>query len=127
MTMKLKTLEFKNDVGAWQGLVIGVFALMLFWRLPAWAHSADYHQAGSAWLMTIGIYVAVLCFFAAIGCAWQLVEASGNQHRVFLVAVKNLRQLKWATTGMTIGLFGIMPEFYVMAQFEDAPGLVLDR
>ncbi len=121
--MKLKTLSLKVML-VLASFVIGMFALMLFWRLPA-NLTAGYHDTVGAWVMTIGIYVAVLCFFAAIGCAWQLLRRVDTNTAFSWVAVKNLRQLKWATTGMTIGLLGIMPEFYVMAQFEDAPGLCL--
>ncbi|WP_125710212.1 DUF2975 domain-containing protein [Lacticaseibacillus porcinae] len=121
--MKLKTLSLKVIL-ALAAVVIGMFALMLFWRLPA-TLMRDYHHAGSAWVMTIGIYVTVLCFFGAIGYAWQLLRRVDTNTAFSWVAVKNLRHLKWATTGMTIGLIGIMPEFYVMAQFEDAPGLCL--
>lgn len=70
--MKLKIWSLKIMLGL-AGLVIGVFALMLFWRLPR-GLTVAYHQAGTAWLMTIGIYVAVVCFFGAIVFAWHLLK-----------------------------------------------------
>lgn len=121
--MKLKIWSLKIMLGL-AGLVIGVFALMLFWRLPH-GLTVAYHQVGTAWVMTVGIYMAVVCFFGAIICAWRLLKRVETDTAFSWLAVKNLRQLKWATTGMFIGLIGILPEFYVISQFEDAPGLCL--
>ncbi|WP_054716924.1 hypothetical protein [Lacticaseibacillus manihotivorans] len=74
--MKLKIWSLKIMLGL-AGLVIGVFALMLFWRLPR-GLTVAYHQAGTAWLMTIGIYVAVVCFFWRHCVCLAFVETGEN-------------------------------------------------
>lgn len=121
--MKAKTLSLKVMLVA-AGLVVGMFATMLFWRLPN-NLIRIYHQPVTAWVMTTGIYVAVACFFVAIVCAWRLLRRIETDTAFSWLAVTNLRQLKYAVGGITVGLAAIMPQVYVAAQFEDAPGLCL--
>lgn len=121
--MKIRTLILKMML-VLASVVIGLFAAMLFWRLPV-NLIRIYHQAATAWLMTVGVYVAVGCFYLAVLGAWQLLRRIETDTAFSPRAVGDLRRLKWAVAGIAGGLLGIMPQVYVVAQHTDAPGVCL--
>lgn len=121
--MKMKTLSLKVMLVV-VGIVIGLYSTSLVWVLP---HNLTviYHNSATAWLLASGVDLAVICFLVAIVCAWRLLRRIDTNTAFSWLAVKNLRQLKYATSGITLGFALGLPQFYVMAKVEDAPGLCL--
>ncbi|WP_390406096.1 DUF2975 domain-containing protein [Lacticaseibacillus jixiensis] len=121
--MKIRT-TFLKAMLVIAGLVIALFAGGFFWRMPN-RLTTIYHAPLWAWVLTGGLYFAVVCFFAALVCAWRLLRRVETDTAFTQLAVANLRQLKWCTTGITVGLALIMPQVFVAMQQEDAPGGIL--
>ncbi|WP_461213897.1 DUF2975 domain-containing protein [Lacticaseibacillus sp. GG6-2] len=121
--MKVRTLLLKLML-VLAGVVVAFFGIAGFWRLgPKLAEI--YQHALWAWVFIAGGYIAWICFYVAVVQAWRLLRRVDTDTAFSPLAVANLRALKLAVAGITIGLAAILPQIYIAAQQEDAPGLCL--
>ncbi|QFR62794.1 DUF2975 domain-containing protein [Schleiferilactobacillus harbinensis] len=99
-----------------------IFCLIVFPRMTGKLMDIYRHPVAS-WFFAAGWYGAALGFFVGADQASRLLVAA-NRHQAFTPrVVQLLRRFKWAMAGAAASLCLILPQFFVAADQEDAPGL----
>lgn len=121
MRIQILFLRFFIVALALFDLALGLFAL---WRMPP-RLAIMYGNPGTAYVAGFGMYVIFICLLAACWFTWQLLNRVNRKQAFTDQALVWLRDLKHAATGIAIGFGLMLPQIYVTAQNEDAPGLIL--
>lgn len=108
-------------------ILIGIPVLALCIYVLSWVAN---NQVNPDYLYTlypilIGMYLSVIPFFVALYQAFKLLSYMDRNQAFSELSVKALKNIKFAA--MTIsGLYlVIMPFVYLVAELDDAPGLIL--
>lgn len=120
--MKRETLFLKIIVIL---MGIPVFALCLF-GLPAIAKEAAGHFP-THWVYPsiIGMYGAAIPFYAVLYQAFRLLTYIDKNIAFSELSVKALKTIKYCAVSVSILFSASLPLFYLVADADDAPGLLL--
>ncbi|MDD2234630.1 MAG: DUF2975 domain-containing protein [Desulfitobacteriaceae bacterium] len=120
--MKRETLFLKIAV-----VLIGIPVLALCiigLSLPA-SETAGYYPAYLLYPLIIGMYAAAIPFFAALYQALRLLSFIDKNKAFSELSVSVLRKIKYCAATISILYVASLPLFFLMAQADDAPGIVI--
>lgn len=111
-------------------LTLLVFAIPIaaacIWGLPRLASDLNEHYEGWAvWPAIIGLYGAAIPYFMALYQAYKLLNYIDKNIAFSELSVAALKTIKYCAITISGLLVTIMPLMYVLADDEDAPGLIL--
>lgn len=104
---------------------IAVLALCVF-GLPGIAkEAADYYP--DAWVYSVAIlmYASAIPFFAALYQALRLLLYIDKNNAFSERSVRALKNIKWCAFSVSILYTACLPFLYLMAEEDDAPGLIV--
>ena len=101
-------------------LALAIFA---FWPLTGKMYTI-YKNLATALLTGVGLYIIVVAFAFSCFIGWQLLRTIGKQLAFSERAVQLLRRLKWGVGVIVAAMLLMLPQVYVIAQSEDAPGTI---
>lgn len=104
---------------------IPVLALCLF-GLPSIAKEAAEHFP-THWVYPsiIGMYGAAIPFYAVLYQAYKLLSYIDKNIAFSELSVKSLKTIKYCAVSVSILFSASMPLFYLVADADDAPGLII--
>ena len=109
-------------------IVIGspVLALCLFWVPGIISERSIIHHDLSIWRAPamIGLYVTAMAFFIALFQAFTLLRLIDKEVAFSMAAVNALRVIMICAITISMFYIALSPLLYVMAELEDAPGLL---
>jgi Protein of unknown function (DUF3036). len=94
--------------------------------LPWIANAAAAHYP--AYLLNpllTGMYMAAIPFFVALYQALRLLSFIDKNEAFSELSVRALKKIKYCAATISILYVAVMPLFYLMAQEDDAPGIVV--
>lgn len=106
-------------------IAIPIIALCV-WGLPTVMKGAiDYFP--NQWIIPlfIGLYLAAIPYFAALYQALRLLSYIDQQKAFSDLSVKALKAIKYCAVTISIIFALELPCLYMLAEFDDAPGLIL--
>lgn len=108
-------------------LLIGVpiLALCIF-GIPWLANNpVNPNYAGGLYPIVIIMYVSVIPFIVALYQAFRLLSYIDKNEAFSLMSVKSLKTIKYCAIVISSLYFVMLPFVYVVAEKDDAPGLIL--
>ncbi|MDQ0660559.1 DUF2975 domain-containing protein [Paenibacillus sp. FSL H8-0317] len=108
-------------------LLIGVpiLALCIF-GIPWLANNpVNPNYAGALYPIVIIMYVSVIPFIVALYQAFRLLSYIDKNEAFSLMSVKSLKTIKYCAIVISSLYFVMLPFVYVVAEKDDAPGLIL--
>ncbi|MBD8841954.1 DUF2975 domain-containing protein [Paenibacillus sp. FSL R7-0198] len=108
-------------------LLIGVpiLALCIF-GIPWLANNpVNPNYAGALYPIVIIMYVSVIPFIVALYQAFRLLSYIDKNEAFSLISVKSLKTIKYCAIVISSLYFVMLPFVYVVAEKDDAPGLIL--
>lgn len=119
--MKRETLFLKIAV-----ILIGIPVLALCIGLP-WITNevADHYPAYLQYPLLTGMYMAAIPFFVALYQALRLLNFIDKNEAFSELSVRALKKIKYCAAAISILYVAVMPLFYLVAQEDDAPGIIL--
>ncbi|WP_405170569.1 DUF2975 domain-containing protein [Paenibacillus sp. FSL H8-0280] len=108
-------------------LLIGVpiLALCIF-GIPWLANNpVNPNYAGALYPIVIVMYVSVIPFIVALYQAFRLLSYIDKNEAFSLMSVKSLKTIKYCAIVISSLYFVMLPFVYVVAEKDDAPGLIL--
>lgn len=103
-------------------LALCIFGLPAMWS----AVSAEYPNHTYVFYCIIGaMYVAAVPFYIALYQAMKLLKYIDNRKAFSVLAVGALRRIAYAATSISAIFVASLPFFYIWADNDDAPGLVI--
>ncbi len=110
-------------------LAIGLAALAIciFALPPAWTHVPDEYPdiAYVFYAIFSATYVAVIPFFTGLYQGFLLLEYIDENKAFSEISVRALRRIAYCGTAISAIFAAMLPFFYVWAQADDAPGLII--
>lgn len=121
--MRIRTLFLRLFIVAISlfDLALGIFAL---WRIPP-RLVAIYGNPYTAYIAGVGMYLCFICILAAGWFAWILLNTIDRGQAFTSKALDQLHDVTLSIYGIAIGFFIMLPQIYVTAQVEDAPGMIV--
>ncbi|WP_413407369.1 DUF2975 domain-containing protein [Paenibacillus amylolyticus] len=108
-------------------LLIGVpiLALCIF-GIPWLANNpVNPNYAGALYPIVIIMYVSVIPFIVALYQAFRLLSYIDKNEAFSLMSVKSLKTIKYCAIVISSLYFVMLPFVYVVAEKDDAPGLII--
>jgi hypothetical protein len=108
-------------------LLIGVpiLALCIF-GIPWLANNpVNPNYAGALYPIVIIMYVSVIPFIVALYQAFRLLSYIDKNEAFSLISVRSLKTIKYCAIVISSLYFVMLPFVYVVAEKDDAPGLIL--
>ncbi|AWB44692.1 DUF2975 domain-containing protein [Paenibacillus sp. CAA11] len=107
-------------------VLIGIVILALcIFVLPLIANKlADHYPLSWRSSVIIGMYAAVIPFFIALFQALKLLSYIDKNKAFSDLSVRALKNIKYCAIAISILYVAIAPFLYLMAQKDDAPGMV---
>lgn len=103
-------------------LAICVFALPAAWR----GAGKEYNDmAYMIYWILIAMYAAVIPFFIACTQAWRLLSFVDKRKPFTHATVSALKRIAYSAVAISFIVAASLPFFYLWAQQEDAPGLIV--
>jgi hypothetical protein len=119
--MKRETLLLKIAV-----VLIGIPVLALCIGLPWIANkAAEHYPAYLLYPVLTGMYMAAIPFFVALYQALRLLSFIDKNEAFSELSVRALKKIKYCAVTISILYVAVMPLFFLIAQEDDAPGIVL--
>ncbi|MBC2312154.1 DUF2975 domain-containing protein [Listeria booriae] len=110
-------------------ILIGLVVLALcIVAVPALAINTTIHNpsfAKSLYPVLIGMCLAAIPFFIALSHTWRLLKYIDNGNAFSTLAVTALKKIKYCALGVAGVYLLTSPFFYMLAQKDDAPGIVV--
>ncbi|SDD61829.1 Protein of unknown function [Paenibacillus sp. CF095] len=108
-------------------LLIGVPVLALcIFGIPWLANNpVNPNYAGALYPIVIIMYVSVIPFIVALYQAFRLLSYIDKNEAFSLMSVKSLKTIKYCAIVISSLYFVMLPFVYVVAEKDDAPGLIL--
>lgn len=104
---------------------IPIFALCLF-VLPMIAKEAAAYYPKIVYLpVIIGIYLTAIPFYLALYQAFKLLNYIDMNKAFSEASVTSLKYIKYCAIAIGVTYGASMPLFYIIAEKDDAPGLIL--
>nr|WP_211175639.1 DUF2975 domain-containing protein [Paenibacillus sp. SZ31] len=101
-------------------LALGIFGIPWLANNPV---SPNY--AGALYPIVIIMYVSVIPFIVALYQAFRLLSYIDKNEAFSLMSVKSLKTIKYCAIVISSLYFVMLPFVYVVAEKDDAPGLIL--
>jgi hypothetical protein len=73
----------------------------------------------------IGLYVTAIVFFAALYQTLKLLSYIDKNHAFSELSIQSLKNIKYCGIIISILFVVFMPIIYLMAEMDDAPGIIL--
>jgi hypothetical protein len=103
-------------------LAICIFALPLTWQAVA----AEYPSITYVfYLLIVAVYIAATLFFFALHQAFRLLSYVDKKQVFSRLTVRALKRISYFAVAISVVFAACLPLFYVWAQNDDAPGLVV--
>lgn len=103
-------------------LALCIFALPSAWR----GGSAEFPLVSySVMLIVSGLYLTAIPFFVALWQAWQLLAQIDRGQAFSEASVKRLKTIKHCALIISTIYIIFVPLLYPIAEFDDAPGLII--
>lgn len=122
--MKRETLFLKIAV-----ILIGmpILALCIFWLPSVLKNYAEWlpELAYLRYPFMIDLYAAAIPFFFALYQALRLLSYIDKNKAFSQISVRALKNIKYCAITISILFVAGMPIFYLMAEVDDAPGIIL--
>lgn len=106
------------------GLLDAALGIFVLWRMPP-RLVEFYGNPYTAYVAGVGMYLCFICLLAACWFGWVLLNTIDRQQAFSSKAVDQLRDVKLSIYGIAAGFIIMLPQIYVTAQFEDAPGMII--
>ncbi|UOK62749.1 MULTISPECIES: DUF2975 domain-containing protein [Paenibacillus] len=104
---------------------VPVLALCIF-GIPWLANNpVNPNYAGALYPIVIIMYVSVIPFIVALYQAFRLLSYIDKNEAFSLMSVKSLKTIKYCAIVISSLYFVMLPFVYVVAEKDDAPGLIL--
>lgn len=122
--MKRETLFLKITV-VLMGLPVLALCIFLIPELAKYFAKLIPHLAFMQYSFLMGLYATALVFFYALYQALKLLSYIDKNEAFSKLSVQALKKIKYCA--LTIGAIyvAIMPLLYLLAELDDAPGLIL--
>lgn len=119
--MKHETIFLKVVV-----FLIGISVLVLYILGLPWIakEAADHYPAYMLYSVLTGLYATAIPFFFALYQTFKLLSYIDKNEAFSELSVKSLKNIKYSAITISILYVAIMPFLYLMAQEDDAPGIV---
>ncbi len=105
-------------------LALCVFALPAMWR--AVGSDVEYSSIAHAFYgILTAMYIAAIPFFYALYQALRLLSYIDKNKAFSLLSVKALKRITYCAVTVSLLLAASVPFFYVWAEHDDAPGLII--
>jgi len=102
-----------------------IVPLAAIFVVPAIMRATRLELHAWVWPLGLDLYVMLGLVLAAIWPSWRLLQLIDQQAVFTLASVHALTCIKWEAYSVT-GFFAVvLPLFYIIAQVEDAPGILL--
>ncbi|MBY0116547.1 DUF2975 domain-containing protein [Paenibacillus sp. FSL L8-0435] len=102
-----------------------ILALCIF-GIPWLANNpVNPNYAGALYPIVIIMYVSVIPFIVALYQAFRLLSYIDKNEAFSLMSVKSLKTIKYCAIVISSLYFVMLPFVYVVAEKDDAPGLIL--
>lgn len=99
-----------------------IFAFPEMWRSFAFEDQV-FIKPGRA--IIIGMYLSAIPFLLALWQSWKLLGYIDNNTAFSELSIKALKNIKYCAIAISIFMAGASPFFYMFAQLDDAPGVVV--
>ncbi|TDL62804.1 DUF2975 domain-containing protein [Paenibacillus amylolyticus] len=104
---------------------VPVLALCIF-GIPWLANNpVNPNYAGALYPIVIIMYVSIIPFIVALYQAFRLLSYIDKNEAFSLMSVKSLKTIKYCAIVISSLYFVMLPFVYVVAEKDDAPGLIL--
>ncbi|WP_145325181.1 DUF2975 domain-containing protein [Paenibacillus xylanexedens] len=104
---------------------VPILALCIF-GIPWLANNpVNPNYAGALYPIVIMMYVSVIPFIVALYQAFRLLSYIDKNEAFSLMSVKSLKTIKYCAIVISSLYFVMLPFVYVVAEKDDAPGLIL--
>lgn len=103
---------------------MAVLALAIWGVPPVTKEAAAYFPAHWVYPVVIVVYASAVPFYAALYQALKLLGHIDNNRAFSDLSVKALRFIKYCAVAISILYAGSLPFLYLMAEYDDAPGLL---
>ncbi|MFP7170483.1 DUF2975 domain-containing protein [Terribacillus sp. 7520-G] len=122
--MKKETLFLKAAVFL---MALPVIALCIFVIPPIALGSADYYPevAFLKYFALVGLYITALAYFLALYQSFRLLGYIDKNVAFSDLSVKALKNIKLCAATISIVYVILLPLIYIVAERDDAPGLIL--
>ncbi|MGX7132540.1 MULTISPECIES: DUF2975 domain-containing protein [Enterococcus] len=121
--MKTKTLFLKASL-LFISLLVLLFSLFIFPKFPH-AMQQEYPRITyENWAFIGGLYLSELCFYFAVFQAFRVLRQVDHNQAFSQETLLAVTRLKQGLFGMGGSYLTFLPFLYVMADVEDAPGLI---
>ena len=106
---------------------LGVVALCILLLPLIWqAAYIEYQEDGYAVRVVVAaMYLAAVPFFFGIYKGWRILDAIDTGQSFSLASVRALQEISYCAGIISLIYIVTLPFFYIWAQSDDAPGLVL--
>lgn len=104
-----------------------VIALCVFALPSMWIHIPDEYPDITYvfYCIVSALYIVSIPFFIAVYKALQLLKYIDKKRAFSLLSVKALKHIAYCGTFISVIFAALLPFFYIWAQYEDAPGLII--
>lgn len=103
-------------------LCLCIFAFPEMWRSFTFEDQV-FIKPGRA--IIIGMYLSAIPFLLALWQSWKLLGFIDNNTAFSELSIKALKNIKYCAIAVSIFMAGASPFFYMFAQLDDAPGVVV--
>lgn len=121
--MKKGTTIFLKLAVILLGLIIMTFSIVVFIDIVGNPANPDY--AYMLYPIVLGIYISSIPFYFALYQSYRLLSYIDKGEAFSELSVHALRKIKYCGIIISIIFAVIIPFVYMLAQVEDAPGLIL--
>ncbi|AKO92115.1 DUF2975 domain-containing protein [Priestia filamentosa] len=106
---------------------IPVLALCIFLVPEVGSYAAELYpdMAYIKYLIFIDLYAAAIPFYIALYQAFKLLSYIDKNKAFSIISVKALKNIKYCAITISILYVGGMPLLYLIAEKDDAPGIIL--
>lgn len=106
---------------------LGVLALCVFLLPLIWTDAyKEYPQYGYAVrIIVAAMYITAIPFYVGIYKGWRVLNSIDKNKAFSLRTVKSLRVIAYCAYIISLAYLLCLPFFYIWAQADDAPGLVV--
>lgn len=103
-------------------LALCIFAFPEMWRSFTFEDQM-FVRPGRA--IILGMYLSVVPFLLALWQSWKLLGFIDKNVAFSELSIKSLRNIKYCAIAISVFMAGASPFFYMFAQLDDAPGVVI--
>ena len=104
---------------------IPVFALCIFGAFWLAHNPANPDYAHMLYPILIGMYVSAVPFYTALYNAFRILSYIDKNKAFSQISVKALKNITYCAIAISTLYLGLMPFVYLLAEQEDAPGLII--